>query len=197
MDSKERLQEAAERKRERDKESQRRKRLRTQEHIASLEQKIRQLEARLDAVDSSGSLVHPCAAPSLSSWSSTLTARRSTTLVVPSTLLETLLEAPAWLRLPLFSVKQQNPNYLLNGASLAPLIAQLRASSDLAASCLEIPKTIDLVFGGSSNPLANTIAGELRDLPILPPEKFATSWLSYLYCWVCTSKLLYYCHLCS
>lgn len=185
MDSKERLQEAAERKRERDKESQRRKRLRTQEHIASLEQKIRQLEERLDAVDLPGSLVHPCATGCSPVWTSISTAGPSTSLVVSSALLETLLDAPAWLRVPLFSVKQQNPNYLLNGASLAPLITRLRASSNLAVSCPELPKTIDLVFGGSSNPLANTIAAELQGLPILPPEKFATSWLSYLYCWVC------------
>lgn len=183
MDSQNRLQEAAERKRERDKESQRRKRHRTQEHIASLEEKIRQLEERLD---SPGSPIHPCSADcSFALWSSTPTARSSTTLVVSSTLLETLLDAPVWLRLPLFSVKQQDPNYLLNGASLAPLIAQLRATPDLAASCPELPKPIDLLFGGSSNLLANTIAAELRDMPILPPEKFATSWISYLYCRVC------------
>jgi hypothetical protein len=188
MDSQKRLQHAAERKRERDKESQRRKRLRTQEHIASLEEKIRQLEERLDSPGADAEIYSPgysyaAACPS-SLWSAP-TPRLSTTLVVSSTLLETLFDAPVWLRLPLFSVKQQDPNYLLSGASLTPLIARLRATPDLAASCLDLPKPIDLLFGGSSNLLANTVAAELRDLPILPPEKFATSWVSYLYCRVC------------
>ena len=190
MDSQKGLQQAAERKRERDKESQRRKRLRTQEHIASLEEKVRQLEERLDSLGRTtdtglSSPGYPYAAACSSGLWSAPTPRFSTTLVVPSTLLETLLDSPVWLRLPLFSVKLQDPNYLVSGASLTPLIARLRATPDLATSCLDLPKPIDLLFGGSSNLLANTVAAELRDLPILPPEKFATSWVSYLYCRVC------------
>ncbi|KAI9373935.1 hypothetical protein BJX61DRAFT_551919 [Aspergillus egyptiacus] len=167
MDSKKRLQEAAERKRERDKESQRQERL----------------DAGGCAADTD--LSHPgytyAAACSSALWSAPA-SRPSTALVVSSALLETLLDSPVWLRLPLFSAKQQDPHYLLSGASLTPLISQLRATPDLAASCLDLPKPIDLLFGGSSNPLANTVASELRDLPILAPEKFATSWVSYLYC---------------
>ncbi|KAF9893309.1 hypothetical protein FE257_011739 [Aspergillus nanangensis] len=197
------LLQAATRKRERDKQSQRRKRLREREYISSLEQKIRHLENRLNPghpppppspsqcqcqSPSESSSISP-ASPDIFGFPSPPSTEVShsptqpySTFILSSTLLDGLLDRPVWLRLPLYSTSQKGHHYLIRGETFAPVIAQLRATRDLAVLCPDIPKPIDLLFGGSSNTLANFIVSELSDLPLLPPEKFASSWLIYLYC---------------
>ncbi|KEQ68110.1 hypothetical protein M436DRAFT_29969, partial [Aureobasidium namibiae CBS 147.97] len=43
------------------------------------------------------------------------------------------------------------------------------------------PQPVDILYGGSDNPLANVIAAKMSIEPILAPEHFAWSWLMYLY----------------
>ncbi|EEU33814.1 uncharacterized protein NECHADRAFT_17059, partial [Fusarium vanettenii 77-13-4] len=61
------------------------------------------------------------------------------------------------------------------------------SNPDKLSSAPETPKAVDLLFGGSSNLLANAVSEEAGPYALLPPEKFAISWLSYLFLrWLAT-----------
>ncbi|KIW04976.1 uncharacterized protein PV09_04138 [Verruconis gallopava] len=109
---------------------------------------------------------------------------RTSHATVSLSVLKKLLDTPEWLRTPLWNVDRPNANFrfLERGQGFVPLMAQLRATPSMAEKCPPVPKAIDLLFGGSSNVLANFVVDELAGLPLLSPEKFASCWHIYLYC---------------
>jgi hypothetical protein len=112
----------------------------------------------------------------------------SINLQVSSQLFTQLLGTPEWLRLPSSSLAamDRRADMSLEGdyrrIRLAEVLLQLRKTPDLQALCPAEPKPIDLLFGGSKNVLANHIFAAVAGMPVLPPEKFASSWLIYLFC---------------
>ncbi|KAJ3454017.1 hypothetical protein MRS44_018649 [Fusarium solani] len=115
-----------------------------------------------------------------------------TNAVVPLRSLDMLLETPQWQRLPIISfLPPQVPQLLIRSESFGALLAHVRGNPDKLSSAPETPKAVDLLFGGSSNLLANAVSEEAGPYALLPPEKFAISWLSYLFLRVWPSQ--YYC----
>lgn len=103
-------------------------------------------------------------------------------ITVPLKALGTLLDMPKSLRLPRVTFQPRSePRLLIHSEGYGLLIERLRNTPDLLGLCPEVPKVLDLLFGGSKNLLANAIALELVPYPLLPPEKFAISWLNYLF----------------
>ncbi|KAH6612172.1 hypothetical protein C7974DRAFT_92379 [Boeremia exigua] len=103
--------------------------------------------------------------------------------VVSLELLNRVIKSPEWDRVPAWNLSQSSGSYRFfnRAAPFAPLLAQLRADPVMKLACPPIAKTMDLLFGGSSNPLANFVHSEIVDLPCLPPEKFGIIYLAYLY----------------
>lgn len=98
--------------------------------------------------------------------------------------LNRLLVIPEWLRIPFFSTTPLvGPEMLSRGQRLESFIQELRTSrvQDIPLICPPTPKPVDLLYGGSRNLLANFVSVEIRHEPFLPPERFAASWLLYLY----------------
>ncbi|KAK9776783.1 putative BZIP domain-containing protein [Seiridium cardinale] len=96
--------------------------------------------------------------------------------------LNSLLNSPAWLRLPLLTHSPlPGPQLLLRSEMFGSVIERLRSTPNVAASLPATPKVLDLLFGGSQNELANLIVSFLTPYPSLAPERFAMSWLIYLY----------------
>ncbi|KAL2793954.1 hypothetical protein BJX66DRAFT_305161 [Aspergillus keveii] len=104
-------------------------------------------------------------------------------VVVSIAVLRKLFAAPEWARAPSWNLARPSPNYrfLRRGEAFAPLSAHLRADPGMEAACPPYPKVLDLFFGGSSNLLANFVHSEISGLPLLPPEKFASMYIIYLY----------------
>lgn len=102
-------------------------------------------------------------------------------IVVSPSLLSNLLSTPDWLRVPLWNVEQPSEGYtfLTRGKGFPALIAELRSSPDFEEICPAVPKPIDLLFGGSLNPLANFVFAELWQMPFLTPEKYGACCLIY------------------
>ena len=124
---------------------------------------------------------------SLASHGSAATA--STDVVVSTTLLTRLLSRPEWMRLPYNTIEPcPSPGSMKRGDRFAPILAELRSDPTLLAACDEVPKVLDLLFGGSSNQLANLIEPETSLEPTLPPERFAVGWLIYIYVRVSRTK---------
>lgn len=105
-------------------------------------------------------------------------------LSISSTDLQALLAKPEWLRLPMWSpCLASDMSDLTRMLSAAPddLAGEIGASpEDLTALPLE-PKIIDLLFGDSSNKLANSIATKSRYTLIQTPERVAVLWNLYVY----------------
>jgi hypothetical protein len=108
-------------------------------------------------------------------------------VTVSSTVLINLLSTPEWSRIPLWNISRPSSNYrfLERGGKFPALLSQLRSDSSMEMKCPPFPKAIDLLFGGSSNLLANFIFADLSGMPLLSPEKFASCWLIYMYFRVC------------
>lgn len=105
-------------------------------------------------------------------------------ILISSNDLNRLLLVPEWLRIPLYiSTPLHGPEMLSRGQRLAAFVQELRTSRvpNIALLCPAQPKPMDLLYGGSSNILANFVNVEIRHEPFLPPERFAASWLLYLY----------------
>jgi hypothetical protein len=184
---------ATARKRERDKYNQRRKRDRERTYIAQLQNTVSQLEqelsrCRAQAVSSPSvpspvvqlagmltSTTPPVSAPSL--------YRRQDCYLVQADVLRSLLGTEEWARLPLWNVVRPNASYrfLNRGEGFVPLRDLLQKNPDLAQQCPPQPKSLDLLYGGSSNLLANFAHAELSNIPYLPPEKFASALVIYRY----------------
>lgn len=93
-----------------------------------------------------------------------------------------LLNTPAWMRLPLMSRSPLPPPILLlQNDRFSSIIEHLKSTPNIADSLPPTPKVLDLLFGGSRNELANLIVSVLAPYPILPPERFAISWLIYVF----------------
>jgi hypothetical protein len=101
---------------------------------------------------------------------------------LPLDALSKLLTTPEWLRFPLLSFSPlPGPQHLLLNDKFGSVIQRLRTTPNIADSLPATPKVLDLLFGGSRNELANLIVSTLAPYPLLPPEKFAISWLIYLH----------------
>jgi len=106
---------------------------------------------------------------------------------VSFTLLDKLIVSPDWNRPPAWSLSRPSENYrfLKRGTAFAPLLVQLRADPAVEEACPPVVRALDLLFGGSGNPLANFVHSEVVDLPFLPPEKFGAMSIIYLYLRAC------------
>jgi hypothetical protein len=51
----------------------------------------------------------------------------------------------------------------------------------LARSCPELPRPLELLYGSKQNPLVNLIHNRARNRSVLDPERLAYGWLTYLY----------------
>jgi hypothetical protein len=101
---------------------------------------------------------------------------------VPLSLFESVLRTPEWMRIPNLNFSQiSSARPWIRGDRLGPFVRRIRSDPEAEALCPPQPKTIDILFGGSKNVLANLIAGEVAKEALLPPEKFAISWMLYLY----------------
>lgn len=103
---------------------------------------------------------------------------QSDDIVLSSAALKRLLATPEWLRLPKWNLKPPS-NWILRGGDFPELMAQLKADPTLAIACPLEPKALDLLFGGSSNLLANFSYEYSNGLPLLAPEKFASTYFMY------------------
>ncbi|KAI4602017.1 hypothetical protein KJ359_010883 [Pestalotiopsis sp. 9143b] len=93
-----------------------------------------------------------------------------------------LLNSPAWMRLPVMSRSPlPPPRLLLQNDRFSSVIENLKSNPNIADTLPPTPKVLDLMFGGSHNELANLIVSVLASYPILPPERFAISWLIYVF----------------
>lgn len=96
--------------------------------------------------------------------------------------LEGLLAAPKWLRLPMHGLSlTSDAQRCVRGGDLSGFIRIIRDDTAQKSHCPAHPRVIDILFGGSTNPLANLIATACSREAISPPEKFAVSWFLYLY----------------
>lgn len=215
--------EAAKRKRERDRDCQRRKREREKENTQKLEERIRDLQAQLDEsrlqrqLAEEGAVVtpstyHSVATPSEAAWEgnrrlrsessvqrpvSPLSTRGGTeTVTVSLDVLEACFAAPVWARLPLHGLSLvPNPMHCVRGNGLQLFIDLMRADPAREKLCPPKPKVIDILYGGSKNPLANLIVNECSKEALLAPEKLAVNFALYKYCRVSFSlKTLFIVH---
>lgn len=96
--------------------------------------------------------------------------------------LQGLLAAPRWLRLPIHGLSlNSDAQRCVRGSNLSVFISKIRDDTAQKSHCPAHPQVIDILFGGSTNPLANTIATACSREAISPPEKFAVSWALYMY----------------
>jgi hypothetical protein len=107
-------------------------------------------------------------------------AQQSGCLLVREARMQQLLDAPEWLRMPL-SDTSTGPT-LEASSQLVKTLLQLQEDPDSPTYCPADPKLIDLLYGGSSNILANAVVASAGDMPLLPQEKFASSWMVYKFC---------------
>lgn len=117
--------------------------------------------------------------------------------VVSLELLNRVITSPDWNRAPAWSLSQSNRSHqhFDRTASFLPLLAQLQADPAMKLVCPPIAKTLDLLFGGSSNPLANFVHSIIVHLPCRPPEKFGIIYVSYLYLrWLVWPSQESFCH---
>ncbi|KAL4860492.1 hypothetical protein BDV12DRAFT_181508 [Aspergillus spectabilis] len=121
--------------------------------------------------------------PATSDFPRTQSRASDDSVSVSLAVLSKLLATPESARVPSWNLARPSPNYrfLRRGEMFAPLLAHLRAEPGMEAACPPYPKVLDLFFGGSSNLLANFVHSEISGLPLLPPEKFASMYLVYLY----------------
>ncbi|OAQ96118.1 hypothetical protein LLEC1_05286 [Akanthomyces lecanii] len=97
--------------------------------------------------------------------------------------LESCLAAPQWARLPLHGLSlMPDPRQCVRGSALPRFIVQMGADATLQRFCPPHPKIIDILYGGSENPLANLIVNECSKEPLLPPERLAANLALYKYC---------------
>lgn len=201
--------EAAKRKRERDRDCQRRKREREKAHTEQLEERIRVLQAQLDEsrlqrqLAEEGAVVTPSTCHegiTPEAWednrrlrsessvrqpvSSPLSTRGGAeTVTVSLDVLEACFAAPVWARLPLHGLSLvPNPMHCVRGNGLQLFIDLMRADASRQKLCPPKPKVIDILYGGSKNPLANLIVNECSKEALLAPEKLAVNFALYKYC---------------
>lgn len=114
----------------------------------------------------------------------------SETVTVSLSVLESCLAAPQWARLPLHGLSlMPDPRRCVRGSALPRFIKQMGADAALHRFCPPNPKIIDILYGGSENPLADLIVDECSKEPLLPPERLATNLALYKYCRVSGSPL--------
>ena len=103
------------------------------------------------------------------------------TIPVSPSILSELLSTPEWLRIPRWNVEQPSEGYhfLTRGKGFPNLVAELRSSSEMEEMCPPVPKVMDLLFGGSLNPLADFVFSELSQMPFLTAEKYGACILIY------------------
>lgn len=105
------------------------------------------------------------------------------TVTVSLPVLESCLAVPQWARLPLHGLSlMPDSRHCVRGSQLPQFILQMRADAALQHSCPPTPKVIDILYGGSKNPLADLIVNECSKEPLLPPERLAVSLAIYKYC---------------
>jgi hypothetical protein len=63
----------------------------------------------------------------------------------------------------------------------ADLNALWVGNPQLARSCPELPRPLELLYGSKQNPLVNLIHNRARNRSVLDPERLAYGWLTYLY----------------
>jgi hypothetical protein len=80
------------------------------------------------------------------------------------------LEPPLWILTPRLMMSK-DPD--LN----APWVG----NPQLARSCPELPRPLELLYGSKQNPLVNLIHNRARNRSVLDPERLAYGWLTYLY----------------
>ncbi|OAA36803.1 hypothetical protein BBO_08082 [Beauveria brongniartii RCEF 3172] len=107
----------------------------------------------------------------------------SETVAVSLYVLKTCLAAPRWARLPLHGLSfMSDPRHCVRGSGLPLFIQRTRADAGQEGLCPPRPKVIDILYGGSKNPLANIIVEGCSGEPLLAPERLAISWAVYQYC---------------
>ncbi len=112
------------------------------------------------------------------------------TVTVSLPVLESCLAVPQWARLPLHGLSlMPDPRRCVRGSELPRFILQMGADASLQHLCPPTPKVIDILYGGSKNPLADLIVNECSKEPLLPPERLAVSLAIYKYCRVSSSFL--------
>ncbi|KAH3957499.1 hypothetical protein HBI81_184210 [Parastagonospora nodorum] len=148
---------------------------------------LQQIVSSLATVDHGSAFVTSAqvrpALPNLASPHTTthsLAAQRSGCLLVREARMQQLLDAPEWLRMPL-SDMSTIPSFEAS-SQLVKTLLQLQKDPDSPTYCPADPKPIDLLYAGSSNILANAVVAGASDLPLLPPERFASSWMVYKFC---------------
>lgn len=105
------------------------------------------------------------------------------TVTVSLPVLESCLAVPQWARLPLHGLSlMPDPRRCVRGSELPRFILQMGADASLQHLCPPTPKVIDILYGGSKNPLADLIVNECSKEPLLPPERLAVSLAIYKYC---------------
>ncbi|KAK3177582.1 hypothetical protein K4F52_009633 [Lecanicillium sp. MT-2017a] len=164
--------EAAKRKRDRDRDCQRRKRQRDRQYTERLEERIRELEGQLET-----------STPRKGTDVAQVTAYPPEELVVADTLdgltPSSQCHAASTTGHAGSQEWRENHRSVPGGSSVPQMLKPI--GSTCATSSETIP-VIDILYGGSKNPLANLIVEECSKEALLAPEKLAISWAIYKYC---------------
>ncbi|EAT77840.1 hypothetical protein SNOG_14648 [Parastagonospora nodorum SN15] len=175
------------RKRDRDKINQRNKHRREQEYVFHLETKVHRLENLLQQQNPGNGTNHETPVEAEQAADTILpNVLEAVPSVAETSSLQQISSSTAkrlsveWLRMPL-SDMSTIPSFEAS-SQLVKTLLQLQKDPDSPTYCPADPKPIDLLYAGSSNILANAVVAGASDLPLLPPERFASSWMVYKFC---------------